>query len=359
MSRASLAMPVRVMVLAVLCGGGFARSEPTWVLNNGSLRMTVEARGAIISDLQVGAAGTSWLSQPSRSAPAEPFAHFLAFDRWGPVTPEEAAAGFPFHGEAARVRWTPISVTTDHRLEVAATLPRSGLAANRRIQLSPKGGAFQIRTEVRNPTAQVRPYNLVEHITLSDAWSDASVRLRTNAGEGILHRQGKPMADVSVDWPWARRGSEERWDLRRAGARPGRFIAALRFPAEAEWGWVCLQHPRSGALLAYVWPTAAMPWLNLYWFANPSGVVSRAVEPGTTGLHRPMAELMEAPPLLGHPPVHRLDPGQSRGFVLRGGLAVGGEDFGLLADLRATPEGWAAVDESGRQLMLVSQVEDG
>lgn len=338
---------------AILVSGLAAESPSTWELRDGRMRLTVEPGGGVIADLRPVGAETSWLSARPTPSSVEPFGHFLCFDRWGPVTPEEKARGYDFHGEAARVPWDLLAPSTPGQLEIGTTLPRSGLTAWRRIRLAPAGGGFAIHTEVRNPTGESRPYNLVEHITLASPWADASVRIITNARHGILHRQGKPVEDVRVEWPWAIQDHARR-DLREVPGQRGRFIASLRFPADAKWGYVCLQNPRSGALLAYVWPTESMPWLNLYWFSNGERVVQRAIEPGTTGLHRPMAELLKAAPVLDQPVVHWLAPAANRSFLLHGGLAVEPQDFGVLTDFRVTSAGWAAVDASGRERLLVT-----
>ncbi len=323
---------------AILCGGAITdvAAEISWELGNGTLQMKVERQGAMISDLRLVAGGTHWLSPMNEQAPAEPFGHFLCFDRWGPVTAAEAATGFSFHGEAARVPWAVLSPPTPRQLEIKTHV----------------GAGFQIRTAVQNPTSESRPYNVVEHITLADTWADASIRIITNAGQGILHEKGEPVRGTEVEWPWVTE-DDQRWDLRRVSARRGRFIASLRFPAETQWGYVALQDPRTGALLAYVWPTEAMPWLNLYWFANGERVVKRAIEPGTTGLHRPMAELLTTSRLLDLPVVHWLAPAEKRSFVVAGGLALGPSDFGKLRDLQVTKLGWAAVDETGQEVLLV------
>jgi len=222
------------------------------------------------------------------------------------------------------------------------------LRADREIRLSPDSSSFRIQTVVRNPTEESRPFNLVEHITLADSWSDRSIRMITNARRGLLHENGDPVVGVEIDWPQVTQG-EAVWDLRQPTYERGRYIAALSFPAKLEWAWVCLQDPRTGALLAYVWRISDMPWLNLYWFANGERIVQRAIEPGTSGLHRPMAELWQTPVALGRPVVHWLDAAAERQFTVWGGLTVKDASFGILTDFRQQGHTWVAVDEVGNQ----------
>ena len=137
---------------AILCGGAITdvAAEISWELGNGTLQMKVERQGAMISDLRLVAGGTHWLSPMNEQAPAEPFGHFLCFDRWGPVTAAEAATGFSFHGEAARVPWAVLSPPTPRQLEIKTILPLAGLAAERRIHLPRVGDSrFALRCKTR------------------------------------------------------------------------------------------------------------------------------------------------------------------------------------------------------------------
>lgn len=339
-------------VAVALAGVVSLASEPSWELSNGQIRMRVEPQGAIISDLRMVNEGTSWLEPKGDSESSEPFAHFLCFDRWGPVTATENSVGFDFHGEAARIPWVVTSAPTSRGLEVTTTLPLARLRADRKISLPRNGGGYRIQTLVQNPTSDSRPFNFVEHITLADRWNDPAVRMITNARRGVLHVKGRPVAGAEVDWPYVTQGDSV-WDMRAATDRRGRHIAAMRFPKDAAWGWICLQDPQSGALLAYVWRTAEMPWLNLYWWSNGERIVRRAIEPGSTGSHRPMSELLRAPAMLDLPVIHRITSGETREFSLFGGLALAGSGFGELASFHLGPDGWIAEDPVGNELVLI------
>jgi hypothetical protein len=328
-------------------------AESTWELSNGDVLVRVNGRGAILSDLRCAGDSASWLSSPLSGDPDELFGHFLCFDRWGPVSPAEAAAGFRFHGEAARVPWTPRSGHGDQSLELATTLPLAKFSLRREVSLANHGAQFRVSTEVENPTAQIRPFNLVEHITLAKSWNAPSVRMITNAREGGLHERGKPLVGAAVSWPRATAGNRT-WDLRQPAALRGRFIASLTFPPEARWGWVGLQNPESGALLVYVWRVEEMPWLNVYWFANGERISQRAIEPGTTGLHLPLSELVDDPDVKERPVVHWLDPTERRNFTIQGGLAMMDADFGELTDLVQGPAGWVARDDHGNEQLVLS-----
>lgn len=323
----------------------------TTELRNDAIQLGVESRGAIISDLRLPREEASWLSAGKVEDTNELFGHFLCFDRWGPVTSEEAASGIPYHGEAARLPWALMAPEALLGVAMTTTLPVTGLRVDRSVHLPTRGGNFQISTTVSNPTAELRPYNLVEHITLADSWNDPGVRLHTNAETGLVHSRGKLVAEASVRWPILEWGDES-WDLRGAVTRRGRLVASLVFPDDAEWGWVCLQHPSSGRLLAYVWRTGDFPWLNLFWSADGSQVKQRAIEPGTTGLHRPIPELLTSPAQLGRPVIGRLAPAADRTFALWG-VAAKLPDAGIeIVALERTKAGWIARDAEGHKIKL-------
>lgn len=326
-----------------------------WPLQNDQMVIEVEPRGGIVSEMRMleSPEDDRWLSEGDAARANDLYGHFLCFDRWGPVTPEEAADGHQFHGEAARVMWSPVVEEPPLGLVLETTLPVSGLRATRGYHLPSGSGGIQITTTVNNPGYEVRPYNLVEHITLADAWSHPDVRLHTNARTGLVHANGRLVPDAEVNWP-AMKLAKARWDLRGEVRQRGRLVVSLVFSEHEEWGWVCLQDPHRNRLLAYVWRTADFPWLNLYWHADDDHVLRRAIEPGTTGLHRPMSELLVASPWLGRPVVHHLAPGAERQRGLWGFAAHTPADAGEIVALERTEMGWVARSDKEWRLSLES-----
>ena len=305
-------------IVALIVAAELSASVPEdRVLRNDLMSITVQRDRAIISDLHREGGAGDWLSSQAGDASGL-FAHFLCFDRWGPVTLEEEARGIPFHGEAAQVPWKWKSAEANAAtLEV--TLPVSGLQAARAVRISQSAAVFSISNTFRNPTSIERVYNAIEHPTLSEQGLSAETRISTNAIRGFLQRNGKVVPDSTFDWPHARY-SGDTWDFRDLVPIDGRVMAALVFPSDAEWGWVCMENRSTGEILGYVWPLADYPWLILWAATHEGRVMTRSIELGTTGLHRPMPELQETAKLLDRPLFHRLQPGEQRTHQLWGFL---------------------------------------
>ncbi len=289
-----------------------------WVLENDQLRLTVQGKGAIISDLHRKAGNENWLS-PKQENSQGLYAHFLSFDRWGPVTRQERKLGIPFHGEAVRQNWTATS--SDPLAEtLQVTLPVAKLQASRTVRLAALGSAFRITTTVENPTSETRPYNAVEHVTLSSIGYAEETRVSTNATHGFVQMNGKLVPESTFRWPVLTL-REQTWNLRDWVRVQGMLITSLIFDDNEPWGWACVENPTTGELLGYVWSTQDYPWLMLWTHYKNGRVVNRALEPGTTGLHRPLSELIQTAPMLDRPLVHYLNPGEQQtrrlwGFVL-------------------------------------------
>ena len=70
-------------------------------------------------------------------------------------------------------------------------------------------------------------------------------------------------------------------------------VTSFVFGDGVEWGWVTAAQPAQGLLLGYVWRTADYPWLNIWRFRDGTKRLARGLEFGTTGIHRPPAELLK------------------------------------------------------------------
>ncbi|MCF7686963.1 MAG: hypothetical protein K9M98_13570 [Cephaloticoccus sp.] len=326
----------RLIILVSLCctfGGRGLCDTPAapdaLVLANGAIRLVVQRDGGLITELALEPDGPNWLATRAPGA-AGPYAHFLCYDRWGP--PDEAAKrqGIPFHGEAARTPWTWQSATTK-QLDMTVRLPVSGLGARRSMQLAAKSPVFRITNTFINPTAQVRSYNAVEHVMLAIQATGPDTHVATNADRGFLQRNGRVVPNSEFAWPRAHFG-DRTWDFRNEVLINGRVMAALVFPENEDWGWVCISNQVTGEALGYVWRQADYPWLILWADCQKGRIVSRAIEPGTTGLHRPMPEVVAAGSKLGRPLLCHLEPGEMRRHQM----------WGFLVQL---PAGSTAVDD--------------
>jgi hypothetical protein len=305
-----------ILAAGLLVAASFSvASAADHTLANDRLSLIVRQQGGILSDLHILPDGPNLLAQP-KSAQAVMFGHFLCFDRWGRVSPEAAALGIPFHGEAVRLPWdwteeTPGAVTQE------VTLPIVGLTAKRRVNLAPSAGVYAVTFDVTNPGDTRRTYTAVEHVTLGAAWFHDDVHLSTNAVSGLLHYQRQPKQPMLPDeesvfnWPYARLG-EATLDLRKTPPPGPRFLVSAVFADQEPWAWLFQIDRTSGDLIGYIWRPADYPWMILYFNRGPAGFLNRSLEFGTTGLHLPRPELETAGNVLGRPQLAELAAGATQ-----------------------------------------------
>jgi hypothetical protein len=228
-----------------------------------------------------------------------PRGHFLCLDRWGAPSAAEGKRGMPFHGEAAARAWqvtTPPQLTpAGVRTAMAVELPLAQFAVTREVILT-ESGVARVTETVTNRGPLGRLYNMVQHPTIAPPFLDEQTLVDTNATRGFC--QDSPTADQDEGtWPHlALPGGTQVVDLRHleVDARPGAKsdVTSFVFADGVEWGWVTAAQPAQGLLLGYAWRTADYPWLNIWRFREGTKRLARGLEFGTTGIHRPPAELL-------------------------------------------------------------------
>lgn len=79
-----------------------------------------------------------------------------------------------------------------------------------------------------------------------------------------------------------------------------------------ELGWVTATNPELGLVFGYCWKRADFPWISLWCCERDDGYMSRGIEFGTTGLHKPFPMLAKHPTLFGLPTFLTLDAKESQ-----------------------------------------------
>lgn len=314
--------PVWILVsLSLLSLSGFANGEISGgrTLQSDSLSLTIQQRGAIITNLHHRESHANWLSAETKQSQGM-FAHFLCFDRWGAVSREEKKQGLFYHGEAVQQVWNRASAMPG-RDALSVTLPAVGLQAQRSVSLTKEGSVFAITNLFKNPTKRSRHYNAVEHITLSSNGFGPNTRLYSNAQRGLVLHRNKLTTTQAYAWPYFELNGKT-WDARVGANVPARSSTSWVFPDGDVWGWVCILNTATRELLGYVWPTSDYPWLIIWTRYQKGRITDRAIEPGTTGLSLPFDELVSRGPMLGQPLLNTLQPGEERrqriwGFLIK------------------------------------------
>ena len=276
-----------------------------------------------------------------------PRGHFLCLDRWGAPSAAEGKRGMPFHGEAAVRAWevttppkvTPAGVQTAMNVE----LPLAQLFVSREVVLE-AGGVARVRETVTNRGPLGRLYNIVQHPTIAPPFLDEHTLVDSNATRGFC--QDSPTADLDEgSWPrMALPGGTQVVDLRHleVDAQPGAKsdVTSFVFADGVDWGWVTASQPAQGLLLGSAWRTADYPWLNIWRFRDGTKRLARGLEFGTTGIHRPPAELLkQGGQRFGRPTFAYLEPDETvtREFLMF--LVEIPADFAGVASVEITPSG--------------------
>ncbi len=225
--------------------------------------------------------------------------HFLCMDRWGQPSEAEQKNGMPFHGEASNVAWRQ---SGPGRME--ADLPMAQLHVWREATLD--GATLTVRERVTNEGKLGRMYNIVQHPSIAPPFLDEDTFVDANVGQGF-----------SQDEPRMFLGGLDQ--IRHLTSNPNPNVAS--YPVYGDYGWVTAVSPRQNLLLGYIWDSAQYPWLNLWRHVENGRPAARGLEFGTTGLHRPFAEMVRlGGRMLEKPLFAYIDAGETQERAYRGFL---------------------------------------
>ena len=272
-------------------------------LENPSARMAWEMDGGALVEFKLKELDLNPLVWEDRSSSAaRPRSHFLCLDRWGAPSEAEAAAGVPFHGEAARVSWKLLgSNATD--AEMTAQLPLARLAVKRTVRL--QGGVALVREAVTNLAPLGRIYNMVQHPTIGPPFLDQATVVDANARQGFMQSSPLPNPEnPMVVWPQALKDGVP-VNLRELKDDPNPNVVS--FVIDDETGWAAAVNAAKGLMIGYAWKTADYPWFNAWRHVEGGQPVARGLEFGTTGLHQPYAVLVKKGRIFGRPLYSYLD----------------------------------------------------
>jgi len=338
------------------------RNRKAVSIENASLRVTVLVEGGHIAEIFDKATGVNplwtpvWSSmEPTAFDPARDTAygpgvdarllagimgHNVCLDIFGGPSDEEAAAGFPVHGEAPVVAYA-IDAGRD-RLTMRADLPSAQLRFERDIVLHDR--TVRIAERVENLGACDRPIGWTQHVTLGPPFLQKGVtefrasatRSRVFEGQFGAHDYLKAAADF--EWPMAPGLDGRPVDLRVFTSRPrsSGYTAHLLDPAR-DTAFFAANTPALKLAIAYVWQRRDFPWLGI-WEENLSrdsapwnaATVTRGMEFGVSPFPESRRQMIDRGRLFDTP-TYRWIPAKSRIDVEY--RVITGPDFGILEDV--------------------------
>lgn len=259
---------MRLSLLAALTAtlaAPFATGQQPIVVSNDKLELTISITGGTFQKLQ--------LRQGDPLNPYHSLGHFLALDGFGAGTPQERAAGMPFHGEASRQQVKILSSQTNS-VTLETTLPLAQEKLTRTIEMRDGENVIYVSSELESDLSIDRPVSWAEHVTIGPPFLSPG---ETFVDMPAIHCRVRPykpgplpgtlIYDRDFRWPMAPNNDLEETDIRGVPvgrktldlascavdqARSLAFVTALNVPKKFLLGYVFLR-------LDFPW---IMSWMN-------------------------------------------------------------------------------------------------
>ncbi len=255
-------------------------------IENGTLRVTVLAGGGHVAEIRDLATGVNPLWTPPWPS-IEPYeydaarhpeyggnaessllsgimGHNLCLDVFGGPSAEEAAAGFPAHGETS-VAGFDQGVGADF-IEMHAVLPAAQLRVERRITLV--GRTVHVVEAVENLTAADRPIGWTQHVTLGPPFLEDGTLVHVTADRSLVYPHPFGPAELltrgaEFTWPHAPRPGGGTADLRTYPVAPVSSVyTAHRLDPRLDEASFIAFSPSARLAFGYAWKRADFPWLG-------------------------------------------------------------------------------------------------
>jgi hypothetical protein len=307
--------------------------QPALRLSNDKLQVTVLPEGGAM--VQLALAGDPeninplWnpirLAREAGLAPPTGFyrGHFVCVDGFGPVSPEEQAAGLPMHGEAQTLRWNLDAQQTQDGITSAkfsVRLPLAQETLTRTFRVVKGENVVWVESELENLLSFDRPVFWGEHATVGAPFLEPGkvvvdmpvLKAKTKAYQmqgGVTNRQLPSFVDFN--WPMAPTRDGKFFDLRSAPLKPGALehSTSLLDPSR-RLVFVTALHLEKKLLIGWVFRRDEFPWIQT-WLSYPAANrMVRGMEFATQPFDLPRADVLKAGPLFDTP-VFRVLPARS------------------------------------------------
>ncbi len=315
--------------------------RPSRVLANDKLALTVRSLGGVFAQIFL-------KDDPDQLNPLQGLGHFVCVDGFGPVSPEERAAGLPGHGEAHRVPWDLIvSEKQDRTLTVgfSASLPIVQETFRRTVRLVDGESVIYVDSELENLLGFDRPINWGEHATVGGPFleqgktvtemSAKRAMTRSYESEAVNPPQNHRLADFKeFSWPMAPAAAGPDVDVRTAPlVTPVMDQTASLMDPSRRLVFVASFHPDKRVIFGYVFRRAEYPWLQIWDnYPGEGRGSSRGMEFATEPFDLPRRDVIETHTMFDTPTY--------RWLAARSKI---GSSFVMF--YTRTPEGFGRIDE--------------
>jgi hypothetical protein len=249
---------------------------------------------------------------------------FVCVDGFGPVSPEEKAAGLPMHGEAHAQMFDVKSGREGTRTSVTmrAKLPIVQEVFTRTFRVVDGESVISVESELENQLGFDRPVNWAEHATIGSPFLESGVtvvdlsgsRSRTRPYDQMENGQSIRRLASGKDfiWPLAPGLNGQAIDLRQTPENPHYLDhATTLLDPNRELEWTTALNTKRRLLIGYIFRRSEYPWLQYWGNYPPTEKFSRGMEFGTQPFDVPRREAVSTGTMFGTP-TYRWLPAKSK-----------------------------------------------
>lgn len=308
--------------------------SPSIVLANSKLQLTIMKKGSTLASLIL-------TDDPEKLSPlwnpmrmARELGHdakyqggaglFVCVDGFGPVSPEERAAGLPGHGEAHTEIFDihPERHGSSTAVTLTAKLPIVQERFTRTFRVIDGENVISVDSELENLMGFDRPVNWAEHATLGSPFLEPGATVVDVSGSrsktrpypkvnlGNVQRRLKPGQNFT--WPMAPGLDGQLVDLRQTPLHPHFLDHAVTLldPAR-QLEWATAIQLKKHLILGYVFKRAEYPWLQYWGNYPPTLKMARGMEFSTQPFDVSRREVISEGPMFDTP-TYRWLPAKSK-----------------------------------------------
>jgi len=266
-------------------------------------------------------------------------------DGFGPVSPEEEAAGLPGHGEAHQTAFEAKFYGKDARtttLTLETRLPLTEERFARTVRMVEGEDVIYVQSELESLLGFDRPVFWAEHATIGSPFLEPGVTVvdmsarRAQTRPYQVEKDGLPHrlpSGKDFTWPEAPGLHTRKIDERATPAEPnsGDHTTCL-MDASRTLVFVTALHPTKRLLLGYLFKPQEYPWTQNWEYYPPTKKLARGLEFSTQPYDVPRREVVQLNSKFGAP-VFRWLPAKTK------------IESRFLMFYAHTPEGFAKVDD--------------
>ncbi|MBV9308893.1 MAG: hypothetical protein JOZ45_22290 [Acidobacteriaceae bacterium] len=305
-------------------GNGTFEGYPAVTLSNGTLQLTITLKGSTLTSIVLAddQERLSPLWNPIRMArelgQSHKFdggaGHFVCVDGFGAASPEENAAGMPFHGEAHAQTYEVHSGRegTSTTATLTAKLPIVQEVFTRTFRAVDGENVVSVETQLESLLGFDRPVNWAEHATIGSPFLESGVTVVDLSGSRSQTRpyeqvnngpvQRRLQGGKDFTWPMAPGLNGKPIDLRQTPDNPHYLDhATTLLDPTRDLQWVTALNPKKRLILGYVFRRSEYPWLQYWGNYPPTGKMARGLEFSTQPYDVPRREVISAGTMFNTP----------------------------------------------------------